>query len=107
MSSSNDINMEEISNKKSNLRKRKATELRPGIRENIKFKLFVEDEWRNGYVLRVGKASGKDKNSCWISDHKGNEKKVSFVTEVEDWIYIPKKTCFGGQLENLELFFLT
>ena len=56
-------------NKKSKLRVRSLTELRPAIREKIKYKLFTNEEWKIGNVIRVGKASGKDKNTCWIKDN--------------------------------------
>ena len=73
---------------KSSLRKKAAKDIRPAFRENVKIKLFEEDFWRTGRVNRVGKSSGKFKNTCWISQEDGTEKMINFITDVENRKYV-------------------
>ena len=66
--------------------------MRPGIFENIKFKLFEDENWKKGRVLRVGKASGRNKHCCWIKNDAEAEKKINFAHDVENWEYVPNVT---------------
>ena len=81
-------------------RKRKAVELRPAMRQKIYFKLYEEDIWKYGKVIRVGKAKGRDKNACWVLDKNNVESKINFATEVEDWKYVTVKFSDDTQNNN-------
>ena len=64
--------------------------------------MFSEDSWRNGHVVRVGKATGRDKNTCWIRNEAFIEEKINFATEIEDWQYMQniKKVTFSNDVEQ-------
>ena len=55
-------------------------------------KLLTEDEWHSGVVMRVGKAKGKYKYTCWIICEDKVERMVNFTTDIEDWKYLNKVT---------------
>ena len=90
---------QDMNQQMTSLRKRKSTELRPSIRQNIKYKTFEDDNWKSGNVVRVGKPTGKDKHSCWIRDKQYNEHKINFANDVEDWKYI-KRVKFSNDTED-------
>ena len=73
--------------------------MRPAIRQCVKFKLFDHPEYYTGRIKKVGKSSGKEKYTCWIEDNVGNEYKINFSTDIEDWQYI-KKVQFDQETED-------
>ena len=78
----------------------KPSEARPKKGKNIKYKLNLEDDWKEGKVVDIGKASGKDKNRCWILDEDKITKHYDFLTEVETWKY--KNILFAEEARSNE-----
>ena len=61
------------------------TTVRPRRGAKIKFQLKDEEGEFQGKVTQVGKASGKDKNRCWIRDEDNKERSFDFAQDVKEW----------------------
>ena len=55
-------------------------EMRPKKGKEVKFRTSTDKNWKEGTVVDVGKASGKDKNRCWIKDEKNEINHYDFST---------------------------
>ena len=63
-------------------------EKRPIRGKVVRFKLFKEEEVKEGIIKQVGKQGGKDKNICWVLENgEADCKVIDFVKDVETWKY--------------------
>ena len=63
-------------------------ETRPKRGKMVKFKMFAEDEYREGTIQQVGKQSGRDRNTCWVLENgKTDSTAIDFMKDVETWSY--------------------
>ena len=75
-------------------------EMRPKRNQIIEFK--VNGIAKIGKVSQVGKATGKDKNRCWIKlrNSQNKEESYDFVKDVQTWKVIQKVTFSNQTLTN-------
>ena len=64
--------------------------IRPKKGDQIELQVINDDNKYEGTVNQVGKASGKDKNRCWIKFADGTVKSFDFTDEIQDWKVITK-----------------
>ena len=75
---------------------------RPNRHRLVKYTKYGNNKIETGWVHGVGKASGKEKNICWMKGNYDIIQKVDFVEEVEKWQYVDLATniTFGDDVQN-------